>query len=116
MAAVNETTTLTAEFKFKEIPDEGETATESTSSTFVFGDEDHTLGNALRHCLQQRTADVEFCGYSVPHPTEPYMHLRLQTRGGRAAKAVLGDGLRDLAAMCTAVKSNVEGELAQHRR
>jgi DNA-directed RNA polymerase subunit L len=35
--------------------------------TFAIGNEDHTLGNALRHVLMQN-ADVEFAGYSVPHP------------------------------------------------
>lgn len=43
-------------------------------------DEDHTLGNALRHVLMQN-AEVDFCGYSVPHPSEPKMNLRLQTTG-----------------------------------
>mmetsp|Transcript_25017 Transcript_25017/g.36751 ORF Transcript_25017/g.36751 Transcript_25017/m.36751 type:complete len:162 (+) Transcript_25017:154-639(+) len=48
------------------------------SRTFVIGNEDHTLGNALRHVLAQN-AQVEFSGYSVPHPSEPVMHLRIQT-------------------------------------
>ena len=43
-------------------------------------DEDHTLGNALRHVLMQND-EVDFCGYSVPHPSEPKMNLRLQTTG-----------------------------------
>ena len=25
--------------------------------------------------------DVEFCGYSIPHPAEPKMNLRIQTYG-----------------------------------
>ena len=33
------------------------------NATFIFGNEDHTLGNMLRHILVQRK-DVEFCGYS----------------------------------------------------
>ncbi|CAN0209296.1 unnamed protein product, partial [Hapterophycus canaliculatus] len=41
-------------------------------------DEDHTLGNALRHVLMENK-EVDFCGYSVPHPSEPKMNLRLQT-------------------------------------
>lgn len=43
-------------------------------------DEDHTLGNALRHVLMENK-EVDFCGYSVPHPSEPKMNLRLQTTG-----------------------------------
>jgi DNA-directed RNA polymerase I and III subunit RPAC2 len=48
------------------------------SKTFCIGDEDHTLGNALRHVLVHRS-DVSFAGYSVPHPSEPVVHLRVQT-------------------------------------
>lgn len=25
--------------------------------------------------------DVEFCGYSAPHPSEPKIHLRIQMHG-----------------------------------
>mmetsp|Transcript_22938 Transcript_22938/g.39249 ORF Transcript_22938/g.39249 Transcript_22938/m.39249 type:complete len:174 (+) Transcript_22938:76-597(+) len=50
-----------------------------TSRTFVLGDEDHTLGNALRHVLIE-DARVDFAGYCVPHPSEPVVHLRVQSR------------------------------------
>jgi len=70
------------------------TASEN-SRTFIFGDEDHTLGNmntiiavikilililmikgnSLRHVLMQQK-ETEFCGYSVPHPYEPLMNIR----------------------------------------
>eukprot|EP00956_Cyclotella_meneghiniana_P042084 scaffold248349_cov76-Cyclotella_meneghiniana.AAC.5 len=49
-----------------------------TSRTFVLGDEDHTLGNALRHVLLNDTR-VNFAGYCVPHPSEPVVHIRVQT-------------------------------------
>ncbi len=49
-----------------------------SSRTFAIGDEDHTLGNALRHVLMQN-AKVEFAGYSVPHPSEPVVQIRVQT-------------------------------------
>ena len=67
---------------------------DETSATFVFGNEDHTLGNCLRHVLMQRP-ETEFCGYSVPHPYEPKMNVRLQTKS-KAALEVLKDGLKDL--------------------
>jgi DNA-directed RNA polymerase I and III subunit RPAC2 len=65
-----------------------------TSRTFVLGDEDHTLGNALRHVLIN-DARVDFAGYCVPHPSEPVVHLRVQSntapRGvGRAGGSVRG--------------------------
>jgi DNA-directed RNA polymerase I and III subunit RPAC2 len=64
------------------------------SSTFIFGNEDHTLGNSLRHILVNRE-ETEFCGYSVPHPYEPKMHIRLQASGTPSVK-VLKLGLKDL--------------------
>jgi DNA-directed RNA polymerase I and III subunit RPAC2 len=51
-----------------------------TSRTFVLGDEDHTLGNALRHVLI-KDERVNFAGYCVPHPSEPVVHIRVQTNG-----------------------------------
>lgn len=53
------------------------------SRTFAIGDEDHTLGNCLRHVLIQNQK-VAFAGYSVPHPSEPIVHLRVQTAKGSA--------------------------------
>jgi DNA-directed RNA polymerase I and III subunit RPAC2 len=64
------------------------------SATFIFGNEDHTLGNSIRHILINRS-EVEFCGYSVPHPYEPKMHLRLQTHELPSIE-VLKLGLKDL--------------------
>ncbi|CAM9115123.1 unnamed protein product, partial [Heterosigma akashiwo] len=87
--AVNEHRTMPAEERFAVL--EGST---SHSATFVFGNEDHTLGNALRHVLMQRK-ETDFCGYSVPHPTEPKMNVRLQTHG-EDALTVLRAGLADL--------------------
>jgi DNA-directed RNA polymerase I and III subunit RPAC2 len=61
------------------------------SRTFAIGDEDHTLGNCLRHVLIQNQK-IAFAGYSVPHPSEPVVHLRVQTAKGSAnAGARRGD-------------------------
>ncbi|CAL6106825.1 DNA-directed_RNA polymerases I and III 16 kDa polypeptide [Hexamita inflata] len=51
-----------------------------TTSTFVFADEDHTLGNALRYCIS-RHPDVQMVGYDVPHPAEEKLQIRIQTNG-----------------------------------
>ena len=50
-----------------------------TSRTFCIGNEDHTLGNALRHVLIRNSSSVGFAGYSVPHPSEPVVQIRVQT-------------------------------------
>jgi DNA-directed RNA polymerase I and III subunit RPAC2 len=46
----------------------------------VFHNEDHTLGNLLLWALN-KDPDTELAGYSIPHPSEPVMNLRLQTHG-----------------------------------
>lgn len=64
---------------------------EPTAATFVFHHEDHTIGNTLRYILN-KTPEVAFVGYSVPHPSEPKMNLRLQTVGP-SATTVLHEAL-----------------------
>ena len=51
-----------------------------TACTFAIRNEDHTLGNVLRHTLMQSESHIEFAGYSVPHPSEPIVQIRVQTR------------------------------------
>jgi DNA-directed RNA polymerases I and III subunit RPAC2 len=50
----------------------------ATARTFCIGNEDHTLGNVVRHVLIQNH-QVEFAGYSVPHPADPVVQIRVQT-------------------------------------
>ncbi|KAI5104934.1 DNA-directed RNA polymerases I and III subunit RPAC2 [Silurus meridionalis] len=47
--------------------------------TFVLHEEDHTLGNSLRYMVMKNT-EVEFCGYSITHPSESKINFRIQTR------------------------------------
>ena len=68
---------------------------DASSATFIFGNEDHTLGNSLRHVLMNRK-ETTFCGYSVPHPYEPKMNIRLQVENGSKAIDVLKAGLSEL--------------------
>ena len=51
-----------------------------TACTFAIRNEDHTLGNVIRHTLIQNEGNIEFAGYSVPHPSEPIVQIRVQTR------------------------------------
>lgn len=41
--------------------------------------------------------DTEFCGYSVPHPSDKRVNLRLQTKEGVSAHEVLHHALGELA-------------------
>ncbi|GMR42351.1 hypothetical protein PMAYCL1PPCAC_12546, partial [Pristionchus mayeri] len=56
--------------------------------TVVLHEEDHTIGNSLKHILCKMD-DVEFAGYNVPHPLEDKILLRLQTKQGVAAAPIL---------------------------
>jgi DNA-directed RNA polymerase subunit L len=73
------------------------------AASFQIEKEDHTLGNALRYFINKKSVarsvdinqlehanpcehspDVEFCGYTIPHPSETKMHIRVQTWGESA--------------------------------
>merc|ERR1719203_1304837 len=90
------------------------------SRTFVIGDEDHTVGNAIRHILMQDSS-VDFAGYSAPHPMEPCINVRVQTavpRGGEenrriSAAAALSEACRTLSAQCEFVLGKVEETLPE---
>ena len=80
-----------------------------TGRTFALEDEDHTVANALRFLLNKKCAPlravllfsylhctkrplllhhsphVSFVGYSIPHPSEAVVNLRVQTTGGLLA-------------------------------
>ncbi|TKX22258.1 DNA-directed RNA polymerases I and III subunit RPAC2 [Elsinoe australis] len=73
-----------------------------TAASFEFEKEDHTLGNALRYIIM-KNPDVEFCGYSIPHPSEERMNLRIQTWDEVSVYDVLEKGLQDLADLCDVV-------------
>ena len=68
-----------------------ELTTDERSATFTLHNEDHTIGNTLRYVLN-RMPETSFVGYSVPHPAEPKMNLRLQTVGPPSTQ-VLHDAL-----------------------
>lgn len=71
-------------------------------TTYIFNNEDHTLGNALRVLLSS-DENVEFVGYSIPHPSETKMNLRVQTTGDDTNK-VLNLGLRNIQSICKMIK------------
>lgn len=83
--------------------------TDETCLTFTLRDEDHTLGNALRYVLM-KNPDVEFCGYSIPHPSENRMNIRVQTTGKSAAQ-LFQKAIRDLRDMADHIRSTFQAEV-----
>ena len=92
-----------------------------TARTFCLGREDHTLGNALRHVLlASDPQNVEFAGYSVPHPSEPVVQIRVQTTSSSAdpsdsntitASAALKRACATLREQCGTVRERLEEAL-----
>jgi DNA-directed RNA polymerase subunit L len=74
-------------------------------ATYELDDEDHTLGNALRHMIL-KNPEVKFCGYALPHPNERKINIQVQVRSGEAIDA-LEKGLRDLLELNSIVKEKV---------
>merc|ERR1712039_1109541 len=66
---------------------------------YKFRGEDHTLGNALRYMLM-KSPDVEFAGYTVPHPSEPFMNVRVQTHEGTKAEDAVKEALDNISSVC----------------
>ncbi|KAJ1343811.1 hypothetical protein BSLG_000067 [Batrachochytrium salamandrivorans] len=96
---------------------------DTSSATFCIRNEDHTLGNSLRYIIMKKAAfssyakssillkctpfhspAVSFCGYSIPHPSEYQINLRIQTDGTTTAVDALHKGLDDLVDMMTHIK------------
>lgn len=63
-------------------------AESARSATFVITDEDHTLGNMIRYCLIN-DPDVSFAGYTIPHPAENKLDLRVQSDTKPAIECVV---------------------------
>lgn len=51
-----------------------------------------------------RSPDVSFCGYSIPHPSEKVVNLRIQTTGTVSAAAALRQAAVDLKAAATTLR------------
>lgn len=84
---------------------------DGTAASFQIIDEDHTLGNALRYMIM-KNEDVEFCGYSIPHPSENKLNIRIQTYGKMSAVQAFHKGLDDLADLCTHVEEEFSTQVA----
>lgn len=98
--ANGEETNPTSRFRILNQQDRGRCA------TFEFLEEDHTLGNALRHMIL-KNPNVKFCGYALPHPNERKINFQIQVYEGEALDA-LEKGLSDLISLNSIVKKNLE--------
>lgn len=58
-----------------------------------------------------RNPEVEFCGYSIPHPSEAKIHFRIQSRGPPAIE-ILKKGLDDLKSVYDGLLDKFKDDLA----
>ncbi len=82
------------------------------SATFIFGNEDHTFGNQLRHIITQQI-ETDFCGYSVPHPYEPSVNIRIQSHDISAIE-VLKKSLVCVEKMCNMIDNEFDNALLRY--
>ncbi|RMD43489.1 hypothetical protein DV735_g1611, partial [Chaetothyriales sp. CBS 134920] len=99
--AIVEELQLGGEKKLKVLP-----GASSHAASFQIMTEDHTMGNALRYFIN-KNPDVEFCGYTIPHPAEPKMSIRIQTWEDSQTTAfdALRKGLQDMVEACDVVSA-----------
>uniref|UniRef100_A0A7N0ZUH9 DNA-directed RNA polymerase RBP11-like dimerisation domain-containing protein n=1 Tax=Kalanchoe fedtschenkoi TaxID=63787 RepID=A0A7N0ZUH9_KALFE len=71
-------------------------------------------GVASFHCGSRR---VELCGYSIPHPSENRVNIRIQTTKGAPANKVFRDGCQNLMSICQQVRGTpVSGAVEEFTR
>lgn len=90
------------------------TAQDDCVKTFILRNEDHTLANALRWIILKDT-DVQFCGYTIPHPSQREVHLRIQTYKKPALEA-LRRGLERLAEVTDTIIDRVNAAAEEFRQ
>ncbi|KAF8889570.1 RBP11-like subunits of RNA polymerase [Infundibulicybe gibba] len=74
-----------------------------SAATYQIHDESHTIGNALRWMIM-KNPKVEFCGYSVPHPSENFIQVRIQMYDGLSSLSALITALSDLDTLCETIE------------
>jgi DNA-directed RNA polymerase I and III subunit RPAC2 len=63
-----------------------------------------------------QNSKVEFAGYSVPHPSEPIVHIRVQTNEPTTAMQALQESCETLHDQCEYVLRQLESKLPEVRR
>ena len=85
--------------------------TDGTSGSFLFEGETHTMGNALRQTIVANP-NVDFCAYSVPHPAEAKMRLRIQCNESTNIIEAIDQGLDNFSQWCQNVESEFDAAIA----
>ncbi|KAI6168453.1 DNA-directed RNA polymerase [Pisolithus thermaeus] len=89
-------------------------APDLSAATYQIFDETHTMGNALRWMIM-KNPKVQFCGYSVPHPSENLIQLRIQMYDGLSSLNALLEALDNLDGVCESVEERYLTSLREGR-
>ncbi|KAI6116197.1 DNA-directed RNA polymerase [Pisolithus sp. B1] len=89
-------------------------APDLSAVTYQIFDETHTMGNALRWMIM-KNPKVQFCGYSVPHPSENLIQLRIQMFDGLSSLNALLEALDNLDGVCESVEERYLTSLREGR-
>ncbi|KAG8714419.1 RNA polymerase subunit AC19 [Ceratobasidium sp. 394] len=81
-----------------------------SAATYCIINETHTIGNTLRWMLM-KNPKVEFCGYSVPHPSENKIHLRIQMYDEEDSLEALITALENLDQVTTELGSRFDDSM-----
>lgn len=65
------------------------------TKNFKLENEDHTLGTLLTFILD-KMPETEFCAYTIRHPTENVLYLRLKVKQGNNVTEVFKKGVNEL--------------------
>ncbi|XP_009781695.1 uncharacterized protein [Nicotiana sylvestris] len=84
-----------------------------SKATFLLTDEDHTLANTVRFTLNHDPR-VTFCGYSIPHPSNARVNIRVQTTRD-PAREVLNDSCQDLMLICQNVRGIFDQAMSKYK-
>lgn len=60
--------------------------------------------------------NVEFCGYSIPHPSEPVVNLRIQMYSGLSSVDALYKGLGDLENLFEVIQNKYSDQYKQFKQ
>lgn len=86
-----------------------------SGTTFAVEKEDHTLANSLRFFLN-KNPHVEFCGYSMPHPTEEVVNIRVQTTGEITAVDALRGACQECQKVCNHISTQFKDAVKQYKQ
>eukprot|EP00879_Flechtneria_rotunda_P008803 GHRR01009221.1.p3 GENE.GHRR01009221.1~~GHRR01009221.1.p3 ORF type:complete len:109 (+),score=25.96 GHRR01009221.1:1331-1657(+) len=97
------------------VPTAATTEERYSGTTFAVVHEDHTLANTLRFFLN-KNPQVTFCGYSIPHPTEDVVNIRVQTTGEITAAQALTNACEECIKVCSHVNGVFDNAITAYKQ